>query len=483
MVSFGPGFRRRRLCDPSPSLLSVLILSVPCAIAFSRDISPLVGRGYSRSTGTFYQTCMSFNKNKFGKRTFDYSMDFFSGSDISGNMSGVTKFPSYSWIVENIGSGPSNANSAETTFQHSAVTILSIDKYYGGVQRDTEGMISPGATNLLDASQTAEFFANCGPGFVRSVRRRSEVVSLFMYKTGSAEESTNFENAIRAGVARQGDGTSQFLNTLVIKIKALGVRFFQRTESQRTENLIAHDINSYMKVMDSASSAILHTKSASSGVVISFEVIPWAHNMHFYGLASLDLELNMESGQANIPKAMRKMNLLANSEFLAGLEYSISSWMNDLATLNSCVGELRSMLGFHGETLLVRRPDYTVPIIGAYTVRMLYETLMGAQDLDNGNISYLYTRQMSDLRQYTNNYYSQCVGVFEGDDYGLLGGKIQTTFWIDIQECNTPEKCNYPLSYFDAITGHCDTRTRPEDLIVRELVQTYCSPILQGVPI
>eukprot|EP00587_Corethron_hystrix_P009566 CAMPEP_0113310748 /NCGR_PEP_ID=MMETSP0010_2-20120614/8271_1 /TAXON_ID=216773 ORGANISM="Corethron hystrix, Strain 308" /NCGR_SAMPLE_ID=MMETSP0010_2 /ASSEMBLY_ACC=CAM_ASM_000155 /LENGTH=543 /DNA_ID=CAMNT_0000166269 /DNA_START=415 /DNA_END=2046 /DNA_ORIENTATION=- /assembly_acc=CAM_ASM_000155 len=265
----------------------------------NKDITPVLGRGYSIGVGGFHSVCM--HVPVITQPTEDYQYVFV---EIKGEiseemnqdpMSGSPALAPASVNVENERMSRSGSGSV-----HVMVGYMKVERYYTSVDESAAPLIGE-AVSLLQSKSIIQFFQACGPNYIRSIRRTSDITAVFIYVSASKQSDSAFAGDMnssakgkeadrrhrfsggRLGQGKRSAGKKKFERTsvsayaegLVIFIWAFGLGSIPATEGSR---LNASNMNEYAAVMNTAFESM---KNPLAGQVRTVETVPWTFNAAF----------------------------------------------------------------------------------------------------------------------------------------------------------------------------------------------------------
>lgn len=404
---------------------------------------------------------------------------------------------------------------------------MTVDRYYSSLDETESGFVDA-IDEMLAYGNLVNFFQACGPSYIRSISKRSEVTTEFSYTSTSrtADGKFNDEIILRAQNS-EGGSPSGFENlnsnaaTLKIWIEMYGLSVSAAAEDTL---LIASDLEDYRDVMDSGFQGMM---DPSAGYVQSIEILPWTENSAFYNAVELDItpsrmsyacrgeELGCTDGvdcgydqdgnelhdhnlceiigtEDLLYKDVRKHNLLANAEFLVRADKVAVQQVLEAHEHLNCVSELMQMHRSWDYKYLVNHnleyygDDTIIPSVDVRYLRhfLLYGLSVPVQDLNSDPESlladdseYFFARKSKKLRNYLNSFLTPCMQEFEKDSDGLLHAGMQLKHWTEIPVCNKI-MCIFPCTQWDDATSDC----LPFDQEFTHLVYRsldYCPPLLE----
>lgn len=374
-----------------------------------KGVTPVLGRGYSITSNKFKSICLAVNA--ITDPTSDY--DFFLLS-IEGNiMDGVTQAFSSGKMRQHTHRKKASTfvegqhdHMAELQLKaHVTFAVMKSDRYYTSIDEAEVALIAP-AVQLLARGNPVQFFQACGPNYIRSIRRNTEVMSIFVYGTMSVDTDSSMDMKITAMVSNPGGGSvnrakhsrSEKRNSsasgLVIKILASGLSFAATQHAaENGGSLVARNLKDFKNVMDTCFKSM---QDPYAGFVKSVELVPWTSNAAFMNVLRIDQPMSRtlygcyynEAGEtvnqfgetedcfdgsdgtpattcgydANmrelfnenlcqvtgtedaLHKDIRRFNLISNAEFIARLEDRLRHDLEQMQTHRNCIQDLMSFL-------------------------------------------------------------------------------------------------------------------------------------------
>mmetsp|Transcript_23457 Transcript_23457/g.53540 ORF Transcript_23457/g.53540 Transcript_23457/m.53540 type:complete len:543 (-) Transcript_23457:264-1892(-) len=480
----------------------------------NKDSTPALGRGYSPGTGIYFSKCLAGTKTT--TTTFDYDFFLFSlsasrsSSEIGGGS--IKERTSYIDVVKKQKEMKENNEKSEMQMKV-VVSVISVDKYYTSVDESASAL----DTNVQDLLQGYGFLSvaqACGPYYIRSIRRSSEVLSFFVYFSGESSESKSkeSENLIQS-VRRSGKGSdseetsastsSWKASLMIIYISAKGLDL----NTDQGGNLIAADLEQYNEAMTVAFSMMINPLA---GQILSMEIVPWSSNPAFQGAVGVmdDIALYNDNGVVKkFPNALKQIYFIANSEFLVKLNLLHRMKNNQILELTRCMGLL------YGMNELERCGSYTRHIhepescsSGGYISftqnSILYDGTAAVEqwdELEAKCINILRLKYLLDgyaetdvtthdtplvekvtteFFEWTNGFFKPCMQRMVADNYNMGAGTMYTTMWTDHAECKK-FSCMLDGAVYDSTmndgAGGCSLQSSVTTRWT-ELVYAFCTP-------
>mmetsp|Transcript_21600 Transcript_21600/g.49098 ORF Transcript_21600/g.49098 Transcript_21600/m.49098 type:complete len:566 (+) Transcript_21600:379-2076(+) len=396
----------------------------------NKDVTPVLGRGYSIATGEFHSICLMVNA--ITDPTSDYHYDFFSiepsvslDASYSEKRSGPSLTNPLVKSLEDTKSGTIKGSG----HVHHVVSSMNSNRYYTSMD-ETETSIIGQLTQTLARGNVIQFFQACGPSYIRSLRRTTDITATFTYVSVSVNadlfmndviqrESTNY-NSSRDRSASIKIGSS--ISSLHITILAHGLSLNLAASGETDRSLVARDMDDYKTVMDAAFKSM---QDPHAGKVISVELVPWTANAAFQNALQIDTPLSRtsyrcyynESGipmlqngdpfpdcsdgtngnpattcgyhhndteladsldatkcrnigtESAVEKELRKFNLVANAELISRLDAIIRKEITYLEIHMNCISDLIMYpRGYDTKLLYSRRRQVEVPDMDVKTL-------------------------------------------------------------------------------------------------------------------
>uniref|UniRef100_A0A7S1BKA5 Uncharacterized protein n=1 Tax=Corethron hystrix TaxID=216773 RepID=A0A7S1BKA5_9STRA len=502
-----------------------------------KNITPVLGRGYSISTGSYHSTCM--NIGTITDPTSDYDYFFveikFStgGSRESGGK--LAKTVAAKAVSDRINSN-SNSKASGGINYHRVVSVMKVDRYYTSID-ETASTLTAQVTQMLSRGGIIQFFQACGPNYIRAIRRTTELAATFDYGSISRSYDGSVVDSIQNNI---DESTSQERTTTTknkVKVSGLLIRIFgyglslnafQGTDSGDV-SLVAKDLKDYRRVMDTALKSM---QDPHGGMVRSIELVPWTSNAAFQNTLRLDTPLTrnvyrciitdgnctdgtdgnlattcgyeangtalandadicrVDGSEDAVYKDIRKFNIVANAEFIARINAIIRQEMTALQIHMNCISQLLMYpFDLHTSELLNRRisDDNFYMNIRQLTYRLLYGengTLPTnsnffndpAAVLSGGNEeNYLFVRKARNILDYIQNFFERCMLKMGETKYSVASGNMQLNHWSDIPECNKI-MCTLPNTAYN--NGNCVAYTGDfsDFLPLTTRLDEYCPP-------
>jgi len=141
----------------------------------NKDITPVLGRGFSLNTGNVLSTCLSVNNVIPATADYEYiyseiydERTLWLAVEFSASRAKVT--PTVAYEVEL----SANFNYGTKFSEHFIISTMLIERYYQSVDETSSALVSY-ADALLTGGNFLQFFQACGPTFFRSIRKTAEV--------------------------------------------------------------------------------------------------------------------------------------------------------------------------------------------------------------------------------------------------------------------------------------------------------------------
>mmetsp|Transcript_29466 Transcript_29466/g.67763 ORF Transcript_29466/g.67763 Transcript_29466/m.67763 type:complete len:482 (-) Transcript_29466:57-1502(-) len=424
----------------------------------SKDISPSIGRGYSVTTGNIASACLDVDVNTdITEPSFDYDYKWFEVNS-QENVATQTQKHSFSsksfgWFTYAISSETTYSTSRRQTEKQHILADMIMDKYYISADETKTSLLSDALT-LIDQGLYIQFFQACGPNYIRSIRRESEMVSMFSYEKKSGSDSSVSIKISRSffGSSSEVSGSSSSFKDTNIKITfaAFGISL------KDASPFVAKDVESYKTLVDNAFRSML---LPDIGNVVSIEIVPWMANVVFQNAAVIDTTIQTEDPDTpTLAPFLRRFNLLVNSEHVARLDEITRNRLTMFNLQLSCLGRLSAMPLDSGSLFLVDKQercpnlgDCAAPIM---TVSELKGTLLGYDANATAGQKYLVQRSTQDMQGYVENYFGPCLQAMAEQAYGIAGGAMQAQHWSAMPACSEIS-CVFPNVVWDQASRTC----------------------------
>jgi len=360
-----------------------------------RITSSILGRGFSTSTGEVYSSCIKVDG---GKRDLPPSYDIESFTTVipvrrmtdgtfvrDGHPEDEGRLSSklgWDWIRGTVDEDLNRFHRGGTSLtpdagvgvpQYVAGTVSfrfvteKEDKFSNTLGND--GKLVKGAAEFLRKGNYVGFFQMCGPGYVRSIRRESEISSVFRYLGDKNEgERSEFADMLRKRIDngswtggnynlfRDADRLEyhSFYPTLTVSIRAYGISFHSN-HYHGNGIMFVKSMDQYMEVINSALSG---THSPEAGTVAALEVVPWSLSVPFYSKSSSGDTKEKETCQetcnfegepcetncyvAVYHPHIKRANAIWNAEFVAQLDQVMAAKLTALRNVMACHTAVRS---------------------------------------------------------------------------------------------------------------------------------------------
>uniref|UniRef100_A0A7S1BD73 MACPF domain-containing protein n=1 Tax=Corethron hystrix TaxID=216773 RepID=A0A7S1BD73_9STRA len=469
----------------------------------NKDASPVLGRGFSFYTGMFHSTCLSIGD--LDDPTSDYDYYFI---EVEGTANKELAFSGK--LANSVAFGPINgemelAQTDETEAElhaHFIIAMMTSDNYFMTVDESIMGFIPP-AEVILERGSVMQFYQACGPHFIRSIRRGTEVATLFTYFSLNRESNSDMLGVVQpdvgdTGVARGTKSRSDSAGGLVIKIMAFGLGI--NAVQEDGGSLVASSMEDFQKVMDTAFTSM---QDPYSGMVRSIEVMPWTSTSVFQNAIVLDNALSRNTfgcsdsisaccdparlsaghhtshctagidcgydsdgnevyddakcvitgSEDVLHKDLRKFNLQQNAEFLATVDRNIQEHMAVVQNHHSCLKKLMALTSEYDDWTVVNKRFLFADPMSVVTLRsrLLYGDGIGVIDpipTDPESVlppsgKYLFDRRMELMLSYKTNFVDPCFLELGEVRYNALAGYMQLKHWQEIDACSYVQ-CTWP---------------------------------------
>uniref|UniRef100_A0A7S1BTC6 MACPF domain-containing protein n=1 Tax=Corethron hystrix TaxID=216773 RepID=A0A7S1BTC6_9STRA len=463
-----------------------------------KNVLPSIGRGYAPSTGTFLSQCLLSDMNHVTTPTYDFSSNLVSiesTANFNQEISSLDK-ASHNFIGIVSGTVETKVDRSMGTSRESHFLIhhMSFDRYYASAD-ETEMELAPDAIDLLTRQAFFNFFQVCGPGFVRSIRRKGEIGGVISYQSSSSSSSFSFTeeksdsmNALITSSSSESkverkETSSSFYESTDIRVAALGLSF----RGLDSASIYVKSIIAYKSLILEVMEAM---KNPFTGIVDSIEVIPWVNNAQFQAnsgiLITVETDTYEENSQVRKPMStmIKKYNLAANAEMLAVIDGIVTDRSMFIDIVSGCLDELASYPSVVLTRKLVNHRGYesssSISGTGDTIVAQDFHHMTGERlmELLHGQTTTLpattlIDREYAKLLDYTLGFFLPCMDKLYEDDLGIANGKIMTTHWMSHAECEKIE-CQIPGALY--IGGDCQRQILTVANDYRSLIDAYCLP-------
>jgi len=509
-------------------------------LALDRKVSPAIGRGYSHATGSYLATCIQ--PMGFTPSSFDYS--FFMKSQSSdtavdarlGGHGGLGDVPLPFAVVVDI-EAEIEANFNHEQKNHYIIAFVSLDRYHNSLD-ESSAVMSRSAEILLEEYDLISFVQSCGPTFVRGIRRTSELVIKFTFKSmmnnWSIEGSVQSTTGTRVAKGMDDDG---FFGTSANRVNigtettfrlSVGVGEYKLKEQTEIKiwgygldmdgghsfdrgYLFATNLDEFEAAMSGAFNMMLNPLV---GRVESIDVVPWIDNVQFQGAVELDMSLTYTDGglEKEYPSTMMAINFMANAEHISKMDTINRLKSNMLSSLFQCVSSLwRISYSKRCRTYVKNRwfqssadlmqelklasvnynpatrpvPDWKVTkadggigiekfAIHTPRLKTLLDGELEAAANTTAATPHLVARVTTLYKDWVEKYFGPCIRELQKDRYGMPGGVLFTKLWIEIPKCNKLTCLIDNAEWYQRL----DTCTMVPSVVTpwMQLVDAFCMP-------
>lgn len=438
----------------------------------SKDSSPAIGRGYSVTTGNILNSCLEFDSaTALTNPSFDYqySWDQYDTTNAIPTISDVTGASSKSakWLQSCIESETKTLNNPAASLQF-IVSLMAVDKYYI-TSDETQTRLTPDAEYLLDVGYHITFFQACGPNYIKSIRKQTEMASMFYYVDHNDSSTNTYKIVRRRGSASlnyeaERSTESMSLN-MKIKISAFGIKLLGENA------LMPRNFVEYKNTLDSAFQMMM---DPNVGSVASIEVVSWMTNPSYQNLIRVDNSISVGAGDTISP-FLRRLNLSTNAEHVARLDELIRIKTIRLHQLVSCLSALASFSTADNRRLVRNKHSVCTPYEPTcddltHNVFTLRSALVGEVDG-----TYLVQRKANSLNTFVTRYVKPCLEDLSRDRFGVRGGSMQMFHWTELHGCEEAS-CLFAGTEWDNETSTCKVVSNSDN--VDMLLEQYCQPEL-----
>mmetsp|Transcript_29491 Transcript_29491/g.67845 ORF Transcript_29491/g.67845 Transcript_29491/m.67845 type:complete len:546 (-) Transcript_29491:160-1797(-) len=517
-----------------------------------KNPSPVIGRGYSTTTGQFYSSCIDVTTALDSTADWDIFFTEYTGYwDVQTALEGkIRDTISYGLVRQRIEEkvpavGASHNGHWNSQALHVFVATMAVDRYFENIENDGDAGFKDEIFDLLEWGNYVEFFVTCGPSYIEAVRKSSEFSSIFYYYSGQRVASPTFAYGMKKRLlGSQEDEETRKNYAFDAGMLVENVAYGLDMDSADGYFYNYGDFDNYMGAMESAFDQF---KNPRAGMAREMVIVPFTTHDDFEllsrtGMAvdilALDTEGYQRYGKDDVedpsckaeikakcdettggdiltPVTLdcnaqntdctctpddgdcsaittvggarsveyRKYNIMQNSEFVLQIDSLLRDELQVVHNIRQCFNKL---LGMDGETTLINKRDLTQMTTQVKDVRMrlgLGKVCADAScditaDSDWSNpINWVVYKYQQQVKRYTTNFVTPCIGKLSGDAQGIWGGNLQLAHWTEFTECNKPI-CSLPGSYWP--TGGTATdcvRKTASMFALMNTIDQYCMPM------
>eukprot|EP00587_Corethron_hystrix_P006491 CAMPEP_0113307260 /NCGR_PEP_ID=MMETSP0010_2-20120614/6177_1 /TAXON_ID=216773 ORGANISM="Corethron hystrix, Strain 308" /NCGR_SAMPLE_ID=MMETSP0010_2 /ASSEMBLY_ACC=CAM_ASM_000155 /LENGTH=338 /DNA_ID=CAMNT_0000162081 /DNA_START=342 /DNA_END=1355 /DNA_ORIENTATION=- /assembly_acc=CAM_ASM_000155 len=226
--------------------------------------------------------------------------------------------------------------------------LLAVNKYYETID-EAEGVeYVEDIAAVLQRLDFVSMVQMCGPHFVRSLTRTSEILTIMTYVSSQNEVAGSGQNVLHSAVMNFDIGM-ELLNDaeafasesqLMVTVSGVGIDLSDGDNSP----LLASNLEDYVDLMDSVYGMV---GTPGVGTVASLEIVSWAHFQHFQQAVGLKDIMSYISGgrDKRYPDALKQLNFIDNAEHIASVERTARFKLFLQNTLSACLHELWGLSG------------------------------------------------------------------------------------------------------------------------------------------
>lgn len=399
----------------------------------SLDITPVLGRGYSRSTNKFLSTCLqslSAAETTVPAFNFDHTFYDFTKSSatvlLAGPVSSIFAFP---WIKDHINSIEGRRSQGPKVYFF--VSTMRLERYYTTID-ESISVLSTDAKSLLEKQDYVGFFKACGPSYVRGIRRAQELTAVFTFSSSSRTLAQNFASGLKttgSSVLNPTESTgtkfTPIIDTLEIKVLGYGLGLNDGT-GESTDTLVARSLDDYTRIINYAYAIMTQTNANNNvrdlGMVSGVEVIPWVDNPSF------QVAVKLHNADIQVPKPRSLL-------FKAFLKHSVT---NRTITFNN-TDEARNNFRCRDISQVIDRYGYCCDHSS------MYDTSILRYNKTEGDLSLLICRELYNLEK--------SVLKVNMDQNAEYISQLDLVTRIKMNKLSTLEKC---VSAVRQIPSHFD---------------------------
>mmetsp|Transcript_8257 Transcript_8257/g.17949 ORF Transcript_8257/g.17949 Transcript_8257/m.17949 type:complete len:552 (-) Transcript_8257:79-1734(-) len=510
----------------------------------SRDVTPILGRGYSIASGQFQNTCLIVGG--VTEPSSDYSFvytEIESESEVLAAMAKeeIATTVSAGEVAKTITTNYAYGEAFNTQINiHHVIAIMKAEKYYTTIDESESELVGE-MDKVLGLGKVVNFFQSCGPNFIRSIRKVTEVTSIFYYSSNQAQSDRELNGKILLTAKNSDSGKDMIVNpyeeSLSIKTFAFGLGLHALGEADGA--LVATDAEGFEDIMDTA---FVGMQDPFSGLVSSIELVPWISNAAFYDAIMLDgtmsrntyscitnstgdtVDINGEAATCNattcgynadgseifdntlcvvsgdedtVVRDVRKFNMLANAEFLVRVDFIARRHVAEMELHMQCLGELLKLPRteeYNDKLIFNRRleiyadedelPSIDVNTLrfrlmygNTYTVAPLAQNIL--QVIGSSSDNLLFVRKGKIIRDYLQNFVNPCLNEFSEEHYGVNEAYMQLYHWSEITACNHFD-CTLPNTQWLGANGTCVgyAGNQRDFVYLGYYLDEYCPPLV-----
>mmetsp|Transcript_16569 Transcript_16569/g.37235 ORF Transcript_16569/g.37235 Transcript_16569/m.37235 type:complete len:747 (+) Transcript_16569:133-2373(+) len=449
-----------------------------------KDVVPIIGRGYSTISGDFFSTCVSGIESN--DPTYDYDFKFIEERSEYMYRRLFTSTELGSDVIRNTLDDSKRRASVVNEISHSISATMSMNKYYGSLKEQESTKISDDALSLLAQNDFIGFIQACGPAYIRTINRLSDVIVLFVYRAGSTEKKRIISETIKRSASTDEEPKAESNNIfqdVETVISARGLSSDNRMVLSGN-NLRINTRKEFIAALNFAYDAMLNP---NSGVVKSVEIVSWTTNINFLHGIKMDVELQLArcvdnfnneidcnsdgvTSRTNVLTSTetKKILFLVNAEHITAVDRKLSEKMHAVQKLIQCIGRLHSL---GASSCLVNSFETR----NSVTVDQLLVQL--TQGDENGES--VVNRKIRELNDFLTYYYGPCLARLASEDASFPSGTLFTNHWLDTEECSDIT-CAMEGTVYDTVTGFCRFEERNETS-TQFLIDSYCMPQVENV--
>mmetsp|Transcript_40581 Transcript_40581/g.95291 ORF Transcript_40581/g.95291 Transcript_40581/m.95291 type:complete len:504 (-) Transcript_40581:291-1802(-) len=449
-----------------------------------------VGRGYSPQSGTLMSTCLSNKMTGMSPESYakTYNYDYFLRSinpsdpemlDIELENAGIMSY----WLTNLLPTASQsdsdsdfgqNIEEGATQYTRYVFSIATVERFHETVNENNAELL-PSIGNLLNTNQLIAFVMACGPTYIRSVRRISQVASTFMF-TSTSSSTSSYSDRLLSLLGSNADGAapSDFTDlsaeeeaersSLTIRMRAVGLSFANINPG----SMIITNLEEYFYAISDAFESMI---TQNAGLTRSIEVMPWLRNTSF----QIATRTSFTAGTAS--EKQRKFNLLSNCEFISQLNGLVSSRMDTMGLLTKCLSKVMKMIYTYGPQ---RNAGQTSCESGCSQIPLgeLNCILLG----DAGasvprRRRYLQQRMLEDHIAFLTNYFDPCLTALNSDSaIGTQDLVLMTDTWSNIPQCNKPRCLVKGAVWVESNDQSGSTCTEPTQVSHPQELLDFCVP-------
>jgi hypothetical protein len=425
-------------------LLSISLLTMSAAPnvtadyqSLPPDAKPALGRGYSLTTHDVFSTCLDFTEKPMPTQSYSQTMLEFThdGKCSSDSITSMEGSASWGFVRSTIEASVS-AKPEVHSKKHYVATRRPAELSSSTIDERT-ATLTQDALALVERGDLVGFFQACGTGFIRSIRRRTELAAVFEFSSSSVQTSQEMAAFFKDGGASRSTISMSNDSNTTIKVKGFGLIL----NPEGADTLVAHNFEDYNNAVKFATS----TQSEGVNMVYAVEVVSWANNLQFKNAVNFRTQelvqyeagpdgtdvcnvVRKDNGQPMMVEAVEiKSMTMINAEYITGLDAIYHKEMDAVLKFIACQGELSAMIDIgRGDSKLL---DHSSNHLGM-SAQTKAESVTVAEAERILSPRQLEVRKDS-LEAFVEHFYGKCATQMT--KHSDAGGMVK--YWWDFDEC------------------------------------------------